>query len=635
MLVLLYVLAAAAILGLLGSYIKTENGRLYLTPIFNNFKGWDIYTFKDGIRTDLTSLPAGQLENISISNTTLYFSRVLTQAQEDAGYTFLMLENSRPYSVFLDGCLYYTTSPEAGQEIGEITFPTGFACLTGRGESIRCTLPAGFAGKTLTIATFRPDSTDMLPSIKLSSEAVETKYWMGAGNQISMPAAAFAAAALLLLGLLFYSLYQGGRDFSLLLLAVTAIIQLLYLLREYDFVSPSLTALDTRLALFFPCLNILVPELFLLLHMKRMRNLCAVTVLAAAAVSAVFTALNIAAPKHFYYAFSSYILAAGFLTLLVFAVLEAREKNPVFILFFRGLGILCAGIPVLFLVSQAGDGYYADYILTLLFPASPDIENHLYWCGTGLFLLAVIISISVLFHRTAQIQTTLAVQQEQAHRLDYELSVQKQFYEARLTGEEELRAIRHDMKSHLATLSALLSDSRVPEAVQYLERLTEQVQTQKSEVFCGNPYVNAVLETFLPRFRKNRIPFTCRCGVDNRPLPGMEISLILNNALENALESSLHMPPSERDVKLQATIRFNQLLLRISNRFDGTLTERGGLPVTSKPEAGHGYGLANIRSTAGRLGGRMAYRVEEGYFILDVSFPLEEVSLKGGANHAV
>lgn len=70
---------------------------------------------------------------------------------------------------------------------------------------------------------------------------------------------------------------------------------------------------------------------------------------------------------------------------------------------------------------------------------------------------------------------------------------------------------------------------------------------------------------------------------------------------------------------MQATVRQDQFLLRVSNRFDGRLTIADGQPLSTKEEGGHGYGLSNIKQAAGRKGGQMEYRVLNGYFVLDVT----------------
>lgn len=70
---------------------------------------------------------------------------------------------------------------------------------------------------------------------------------------------------------------------------------------------------------------------------------------------------------------------------------------------------------------------------------------------------------------------------------------------------------------------------------------------------------------------------------------------------------------------MQATVRQDQFLLRVSNRFDGRLTTADGQPVSTKEEGGHGYGLSNIKQAAERKDGQMEYHIGDGYFVLDVT----------------
>ena len=80
-------------------------------------------------------------------------------------------------------------------------------------------------------------------------------------------------------------------------------------------------------------------------------------------------------------------------------------------------------------------------------------------------------------------------------------------------------------------------------------------------------------------------------GIGDEELPVTELCLILNNALENAVEASLTMPEGERIIKVQATVRQNQFLLRVSNRFEGCLTAAGGLPVSTKEGTNRQHGV--------------------------------------------
>ena len=115
----------------------------------------------------------------------------------------------------------------------------------------------------------------------------------------------------------------------------------------------------------------------------------------------------------------------------------------------------------------------------------------------------------------------------------------------------------------------------------------------------------------------------CHIGIGDEELPATELCLILNNALENAVEGSLTTAEGERIINVQAAVRQDQFLLRVSNRFEGCLTTADGLPVSTKEGEGHGYGLSNIKQAVERKGGQMEYRVWDGYFVLDVTLGVD------------
>lgn len=152
---------------------------------------------------------------------------------------------------------------------------------------------------------------------------------------------------------------------------------------------------------------------------------------------------------------------------------------------------------------------------------------------------------------------------------------------------------------------------------------SKQRNEQTVKIFSDNSYINAVLSNYDAICRKNNIAFSCRIGIENRELPATELCLILNNALENAVEASLTLPEKDRKIKTQIAVKQNRFLLRVSNRFDGDIETDNGLPVTKKDGKKHGYGLSNIRAAAERRGGSMEYSDQNGYFVLDVEFEIE------------
>jgi len=616
---------AASILGLLGTYTHTDMEPLYLSPGLDNTVGWDIYTMENGSHRQLTIEEALKIG----LKKTLYLSRTLTQEQENSGYTFLRLSSNLPCAVFLDDTLLYTTCPDSAHTIEQVLFPDKYNGLSGRGEAVRCTLPAHFAGKKLTIATTLSGSENhpAMPGIILSSEAIESENAMVVVSSEMVPAVGFAITALLLIIVWLFAFLQGVHNYQILLPIMAALLQAFSHLQQLAFQSASYTALDSPLAQFIPAVSLLLPLVyFLLLITKKPNRIIFGCILGISAIVAfICPVANLFGGLPFYSTFleQNDILFFPIITLFVFTVWEVKHGNTELRLFLSGLGIMVFGIATLYVGSLSGEKYYANHISSVFKSMS---EHALFdfwnWCAVILFLLSALISLYKTIQHTVLIHTSLALQTERLRQLDRQLSAQKNFYDARLSHEKEIRSLRHDMDGHLSTLSMLLHDDKLEEAKNYLNGITDYHNRQKSKLFSSNPYINVILQNYAAKCEEQHIEFVCHIGIGEQELPATELCLILNNALDNAIDASLALPEADRKIKVQATIRQNLFLLRISNPFHGNIKTDNGLPVTTKCGKEHGYGLSNIRQAAERRNGSMEYYVENGYFVLDVEFPL-------------
>lgn len=619
-LILLFFAAAAALFSLFGSYTRTNLEKLYLTPGYENAVGWDIYVMDNGQRVFLTPQ---ELFDIAPGRT-YYISRILTQDLRDSGYTLVNLSGIRPSAVFLDGEFIYTNCFGINPKLDDTVFPADFKGFDMRGENTYCTLPENYVGRRLTIATEHIDYPSV-PIVIFSSMTVGWAVHSSDTNSMIIPAAGFAATALIMFGIWLYGVSFGIREISTLFVISAAMMQSFSFLRQYGFYSPIETAMDTSFTVFVPIITALLPLAYFIFKVRkrRARILYGIVLGICAAASAALQAAEAVGG----FALCGYIRNAliyfAFASLIVLAVSEAAGGNKLFVMFLWGAVIIAVGVLAVYAGSLAGEGYYSSIIRTGLamsfLHSGYEVMN---FVGMSLFFLSAFISFYSLISRAARIQTDIAVQNERLEQLDRDLAVQKQFYESRLSREKEIRSLRHDMDGHLSTLLTLLDENKYSEAEKYLSGVIQLHGERGAGPICENPYMNAVLTEYSARCRDNKVSLICHVGIGECDLPSAELCLILNNALENAVEASMKLPENKRRIKVQAAIKQNRFLLRISNRFEGTVGNSVGLPATEKKGKEHGYGLSNIRSAVQMRGGSMDCRTENGYFILDVQFPL-------------
>lgn len=171
----------------------------------------------------------------------------------------------------------------------------------------------------------------------------------------------------------------------------------------------------------------------------------------------------------------------------------------------------------------------------------------------------------------------------------------------------DMRNLRHDMGNHLMTLEQLYAQGAYEEAGKYARSLQDGMQDTLLDVASGNPVADVILSGRKKEAEEKGICF--RCGFHyplSNSVNAFDISIILNNALANAIEAAERERAGtmgeiqEPSITVCSYRRKNMYIIEVTNSYRGELTidETSGLPVTSKDGDGHGFGLASIRHAA-------------------------------------
>ncbi len=193
---------------------------------------------------------------------------------------------------------------------------------------------------------------------------------------------------------------------------------------------------------------------------------------------------------------------------------------------------------------------------------------------------------------------------------------------------QSIRAIRHDMANHLLTLESLYAKDRMEEAREYSAELKSALAGTAGGIASGNPVTDVILQEWKDAAEKRGIRFRSDfyypTGSD---INAFDLSVILNNALQNAVEHAAQPSGEEPLISVRAYHRNNAYLIEVANSFAGSLRwdAESGLPATSKEEKdGHGYGLPNIRRVANKYAGDMAIDLKDGIFSLCVMLIMQK-----------
>ncbi len=183
--------------------------------------------------------------------------------------------------------------------------------------------------------------------------------------------------------------------------------------------------------------------------------------------------------------------------------------------------------------------------------------------------------------------------------------------------EREISILRHDMRHYLSNVYAFVENGDVDKAKLYINELVSTADATSFYKYCKNEIVNMILSLYEEKFKENAVDFSVDVKLpEKNTVSDVDLTAILSNALENALQAVKVLDEKRRRVDFQMHVNDTKLLISIKNTFLETPEIRDGMPIAQKK--GHGLGTASIKYVCEKLGGNCQFTVEDGMFILRV-----------------
>ena len=237
-----------------------------------------------------------------------------------------------------------------------------------------------------------------------------------------------------------------------------------------------------------------------------------------------------------------------------------------------------------------------------------------FWIPVICFLLlSTIIANVVLFQKLVQYSEETgkcAMLENQARHMQKEIAEIQDIY-------TDMRGLRHDMRSHLANISLLVKNtagSMNEELESYIGKMEETVSRLDFTYQTGNPITDIIIHQKGQEAWKKQIPFEVDFAYPCKlPIDVYDIAVILNNALENAIEAC-DRAEGEKQIRLRSFVRGCLFFIEVENDFAGNIVmeKESGLPVSSKGNGKlHGIGISNIQRCARKYMGDIDIAISE------------------------
>lgn len=230
------------------------------------------------------------------------------------------------------------------------------------------------------------------------------------------------------------------------------------------------------------------------------------------------------------------------------------------------------------------------------------------FCTLGLYISTFLAF--YLFART-QHQNQIIRYQEQAEQ---QMRFQLQHMDETILSQNKLRAMRHDMNSHLIALKSFFDARDFKGGSRYIENLDTQFQQAALSVTTGNNALDSVLSAKRSLAESKGIAFHTKIKIqENLPIAPEDCSIIFGNALDNALEACERLPADAgKSINLFLQQDATTIFCKITNTAPPN-TEKTFL--TSKADkVNHGFGMKNIKEALEKYPSLYNFKQQENQF---------------------
>ena len=186
----------------------------------------------------------------------------------------------------------------------------------------------------------------------------------------------------------------------------------------------------------------------------------------------------------------------------------------------------------------------------------------------------------------------------------------------------KMRGWRHDYRNHIQAMKVMAANGNMDGIKAYLDELDTDLNTVDTVVKTGNAMADAILNSKISLAQSRSIAVHCDAHIPVKlQMSELDLCCILGNLFDNAIEASLSLPESERQIRVYMDMKGTQLYISFTNFTSGRkLNKVGNLFQTSKGE-GHGFGLVRIDNIIERLGGYLSRNSEDGAFTTEILIP--------------
>ena len=255
---------------------------------------------------------------------------------------------------------------------------------------------------------------------------------------------------------------------------------------------------------------------------------------------------------------------------------------------------------------------YCGYLIFLAAWPGSYLENE----AQRLYIYSAIVPLVFVYiavFKSLVTQYRIQMERQSAALLTVQISALKEKVQHVKEVEEGIRIQRHDLRHQLQAVTELVARGDRDAALEFLDAARQRLDEQQEISWCRPPVLDAVFSTYFSQAKNQGIRVAAKVSLpDTLPVDEGELSIVLANALENAIHANLELPQEQREIRCKM-VGTPGIMLEISNPCTGNISfDSSGLPVSQKE--GHGLGVQSISAFCRKNGAVCQFDLTDGWF---------------------
>lgn len=208
-------------------------------------------------------------------------------------------------------------------------------------------------------------------------------------------------------------------------------------------------------------------------------------------------------------------------------------------------------------------------------------------------------------------QNNLAKSEYELNLLKNSVLEQTKHYEDLQSSQEEIRQMRHNMRSMCIGTIAELKVGKTDNAIEQLQSNIDIIEKSSKTIDTGHPSIDSIIENKL--IKCDELNISTNLSYQYRELitiNEIEIAVIIGNILDNAIEACQKITDINKEIWGSITVDKQNITINIKN----TAVSSNNLKTSKTDKKSHGYGLKSISHIAKKYNGYAKFSFENNIF---------------------